>query len=278
MYDEVTLSGLPLIGADDSGIVWGLHTVDGWGSPTGTLTLQQRARQHGAWAGDSFLAARPLVLSGEALLPSSGLGRSAQDTLIEAASLDETTLAVTEGSETRSLVVRRDGEVIISWSPLRDLLFDWSVQLVAPDPRKRGTALTGSTGLPSSSGGLTIPFTIPFSIDATVVSGQVALTNPGNIAGPVTLRIDGPITAPVVTHVSSGKSLVFASSLVLGEGEFVLVDMERREVLAQGIEPRNGWVVRREWSAFESGANVWAFSAAEMSTGTLTVEAVPTWQ
>jgi hypothetical protein len=121
--------------------------------------------------------------------------------------------------------------------------------------------------------------TIPFTIDSTVVSGQVSLTNPGNVNGPVSLRIDGPVTGPVVTHVGSGRALVFSTSLTLGAGEFVTVDMERREVLAQGQSSRNGWVTGRGWSAFEPGSNTWSFSALAHDPGALlSVTASPAWE
>lgn len=278
MLDEVTLDGLPLIGPDSRGISWGLYTLEGWGSPQGTLDTEQRARAHGSWAGEQWLEARSLSLEGEALLPSADLAVQAQDALIAAVSLSGAELAVTEGGTTRTLTVRRDGEVMIEWSPSRPLTFEWSVQVVALDPRKRGQAVTASTALPSTTGGLSIPFEVPFSIDAVTVSGQCSLTNPGNTTGPMRLRIDGPIVAPVVTHVASGKSLVFASSLSLGAGEFLIVDMESQRVLAQGIEPRDGWITRDEFFGFEPGVNVLAFAAAGGGSGTLTAEGEPCWQ
>ena len=153
--------------------------------------------------------------------------------------------------------------------------FAWSIQVIALDPRKLGAPLTGSTGLPSSSGGFTFPHTFPFAINSTVVSGQVSLFNPGNETGPVTLRIDGPIVGPIITHVGSGLQLVFSASLTLGAGEFLLVDMEAHTAMAQGQSSRANWILSRGWSGLEPGNNTWSFAAASGTTGLLTVTGVP---
>lgn len=126
---------------------------------------------------------------------------------------------------------------------------------------------------------LTGALTVPFQINATTVTGQVNLVNPGNESGPVVLRIDGPCTGPVVTHVSTGNALVFSSSLVLQENEYLLIDMDARTALANGQANRAGYITSRGWSAFDSGPNTWAFSAARFnSKSQLTVTAVPAWR
>lgn len=278
MLTGVRLGSLDLMNIDEAGVRWDIDSLEGWGSPASTLAVEQRIRSHGGWAGDAFLGPRPLTISGTCDAPSVGVDSDAMDRLIAATALDETTLSVAEDGRNRIMTVRRDGPVMTTWTVDQYRHFDWSIQLIALDPRKFTDPLSATTGLPSTTGGLTVPFTVPFTISSTVVTGQVSLTNPGNITGPVRLRIDGPITAPVITHVSSGKVLIFASSLVLGVDEFVVVDMERQEVLAQGQEPRNAWVIKREWSGFEPGANTWAFAAAGDGPGMLTVEAQPAWQ
>lgn len=121
--------------------------------------------------------------------------------------------------------------------------------------------------------------TISFTIDAVTVTGQVSLVNPGNETGPVRLRIDGPCRGPVVTHVSTGAQLVFASSLVLGVGEWLEVDMEARTVLANGQATRAPWITSRGWSGFTPGENTWAFTAAAFDADArLTVVATPSWK
>jgi hypothetical protein len=274
----IELDGLGLTASYDDGSQILMETFEGWGSPASTINPQQKPRANGVWAGDAFLGERPMSMNGTITAPSIEVAEAAKDRLIAAVSLSAVPMIVTQGTLVRSLMVRRSGAVIVNDIGDDGTSLEWSIQIIATDPRKTAAvALTGTTGLPMSSGGLTVPFTVPFAIASTVVSGQVNLTNPGNIAGKVVLRIDGPVTAPVVTHVSSGKSIVFSASLTIPAGNYVLIDMESHQVLENGTASRNGWVTGRGWSSFQPGDNTWAFSAAAHNTGTLTVTAMPSW-
>jgi len=127
-----------------------------------------------------------------------------------------------DGLSLECIVFRQDA--VLS-SPVTDTVAQFSIQLVAADPRKFSDPLTTSTRLPASTGGLTVPFTVPFTIASTVVSGTCSLVNGGNTTGPVRLRVNGPCTGPIITHVGTGAQLVFASSLVLAAGEWIDIDM-----------------------------------------------------
>lgn len=276
----VTLGGLLLEGVDLEEVRWkvpGGGLTGWWGSPAPRMESTPRPRAHGVWVGEAFLEARTVGVEVWIVAPDRGRALAAVDRLIAACALTDTLLTVTDGGLTLSATVRRSDDVLVSWA--NEAAAKVSLQVLARDPRKLGDTLTASTGLPASAGGLIVPFTIPFTIDAQVASGQVSLTNPGTIAGPVMLRIDGPVVGPIVTHVNSGRQLVFAASLALGAGEFITVDLDRREVLAQGEASRNAWVTSRGWSAFEPGGNTWAFTSAGAAEAgaLLTVQAQPAW-
>jgi hypothetical protein len=192
------------------------------------------------------------------------------------------TLIGAESWMSRTMRVRCGADTLVK--PSRTVAKEavYSFVLYGPSGRRLGAPVQGSTGLPSSSGGLQIPFTIPFSIDSSVISGRVVLTNPGTMTGPVVSRIDGPISGPVITHVNSGVQLVFASSLALAAGEWLIVDMERHTVLANGQEsaPRNEYVLPggRGWSGFDKGDNTWSLAAQSGGPGAgLTISAWPAW-
>lgn len=275
----ITVGDLVLDGMDGAGVRWALPK-DGltgwWGSPAPRMSSSPRPGAHGVVVGQSWLEGKTVGLDIWMTAPDRARALDALARFTAACSLDSTTLRVDDEVSLSTQVVRSD-DVLSTWSNLHEAKF--SVQFLAADPRLTKDPLTGSTGLPSSSGGLSIPFTVPFSIDSNVSTGQVSLTNAGNIAGKVQLRIDGPVVGPIVTHVSSGVQIVFASSLELGEGEWITVDMDRREVLAQGQADRGGWVTGRGWSSFEPGVNVWAFGCQGSSNpdARLTVTAWPSW-
>jgi len=270
----VTVGALNLTSREDSGVEWIMGTFTGWGAPGGTLTPKQKTRQMGAWGGLSYAKQRTLVAAGVCIAPTPALASDALDRLIDACSLDDTILTVSESGRSRWGTVRRDGDVLITWTDA--CVFEWSIQFVALDPRKFGTPLTASTALPSSSGGLTIPYTIPYTIPAVQVSGQVSIFNAGNETGPVTMRLDGPVVGPVITHVGSGLRLVFAASATLGVGEWWDIDLEGQSVLANGGPTRAQFITSRQWSGLEPGNNTWAFTAASYSAGALlTVTGTP---
>ncbi|WIA97618.1 phage tail family protein [Curtobacterium sp. MCBA15_004] len=134
-------------------------------------------------------------------------------------------------------------------------------------------------GFFASFGGLTVAAVGGLVINAVTVTGQVSLTNPGNDTGPLRLRIDGPCTGPVVTHVGTGDRLVFSSSLVLAAGEWLDIDMEKRQVYANGQSSRAGYITSRGWFGFDPGPNTFAFTAAQYDAASqLTVAGTPAWR
>jgi len=274
MAFQALIGTLDVTALEASGVQWSTAEMEGMGASGSTLQVVQKPRQSGGWAGDAFSTPAHYVLSGLVAATSQDLLTNARDRLIAAASLSGTVLQVTEASKVWTSVVRREDEVIFTY--ITDVVASWSVQFVAVDPRKFGLPLTGSTFLPSASGGLTVPFTVPFAINSTVVSGQVSLTNPGNAPGRVVIRLDGPLVGPQVTHSGSALPLTFASSLVLGAGEWLTVDMDRRTALANDQASRNSTITSRGWSSFDPGPNTWSFTATGYNAlSKMTVTAYP---
>lgn len=280
-----TIGSLVLMDTDANGVDWITEKVVA-DSPAGTLSPQQKQRERGAWAGDSYSKPRPIVVSGTAIAPNPALAVAAYDNLVAAVSLSDQSFTLTEHGLSRSCTVRRDGDVTHTW--LNSTAFTWSFQVANLDGRMLGQPLIGSTGLPSSTGGLTIPSSgglkIPKSggltIPATVTNGQIELFNPGNETGPVMLRIDGPCVGPQISHVGSGLTLTFSSSLALGAGEYLIVDMENHQALAQGQAQasRSSYITQRQWFGFEPGDNTFTFAAQGYDAGAkLFVTATPAW-
>lgn len=277
---QVELGDLVLTATDEFDVYWLADTLTGWyGSPSSTVQLTQKPRAPGAWVSTSRqLTPRVITLAGAVAAPTPEALTDALNRLNAAASLDATTLTVTEnGVALLAIVYRQD---VVLTTRVSDYAATFSIQLVAPDPRKFLTPLTATTRLPATSGGLVIPFAIPFALSATSTSGSCSLVNPGNVTGPVKLRIDGPTTGPVVTHLGTGAALVFAASLALGAGDWIDVDMEAQTVLINGQNvSRNAYVTQRGWSGFEPGLNMWDVAAVVYNAATLfTVTAAPAYE
>lgn len=276
--DPVALGNIVLNSIDDNGVHWVLEAINGWGSPASSAEFTQRARGNGATASEGFFKNRVMTLTGKIIAPDPVAGRDARDELHAAVELEPFYMAVMEEGLLRHCSVQRQDDVITTRIGKNDASF--SIQVVAKDPRKFGDLITVSTPLPSSSGGRTYPATYPITYTGSTETGVVRLTNTGNTQAPVWLRIDGPIPAGgwTVTHIGKKQALTFASSLALTSGEFVTVDMDRREVLAQGQAARAGYVTSRGWFSLDPGDNDISFSATNYSaTAQLTVTTKPAW-
>jgi len=263
---------------DADGTLFVLSDLSGWGSPGSTVTTSQRARGDGATTSEPFRKPRVMTLSGSIDAQSPALLSVAVDTLIAAFTLDQFVMSVNESGRIRSLMAQRQDDVLVKW--LNAYQVEFSAQIVAKDPLKYGDLVTASTVLPFSSGGRTRPSTWPVTWTGISGTGTVYVDNTGNTQAPVWLRIDGPIPAGgwTVTHVGKKQSLSFATSLALSSSEFVTVDMERRQVLAQGQSARAGYVTSRGWFSLDPGINEIAFSAANYSsTALLTATTKPAW-
>lgn len=274
----VAIGDLLLNTVDVNGVYWLLEKLDGWGSPGSTAELAQRARGHGATSSEGFLRPRVMTLEGVIDAPTPEALSAAVDELLAAVSLSGFRLVVAEAGRIRHADAKRQDEVLISWIDSYTARF--SIQIAAQDPRKYGDLISTSTLLPFTSGGAEYPVTYPLTYTGVSGTGIARVHNAGNTQAPVWLRIDGPVPAGgwTITHQGKKQSLTFASALAMSAGEFVTVDMERREVLAQGQSARAGYVTSRGWFSLDPGDNDIAFSAQNYSsTALLTVTTKPAW-
>jgi len=275
----VAIGDLLLNYIDDAGVHWILEKFAGWGSPASSAELTQRARGHGATSSEGFLRPRVMTLEGLIDAPTPEALTLAAEQLAAAVSLSGFRLLVSETGRVRHVEAQRQDDVIVT--EVSPTVAAYSIQVVAKDPRKFGDLITASTRLPFSSGGLVYPATYPVTYTGVSGTGKITVDNAGNTEAPVWLRIEGPIPAGghSVTHLGKGQTLTFGTALALGAGEFLTVDMDRREVLAQGQAPRSGYVTSRGWFSLDPGVNEIAFASQNYSeTANLTVSTKPAWQ
>jgi len=275
---KISLGGFVLGDIDGRGVDWTISKFDGWGSSQSTAQFTQRGRGHGSTSSDPYLTSRYMTIEGLVKAPSLAALDDAFYRLAAAVTLDQLQMVVAEAAGVKQVAVQRQGEVLPTY--LSNKLGKYSILIAAKDPLKYGDVITATTALPSSSGGLTYPITYPITYTGISNSGVIHINNPGSEPAPVYLRVDGQIPAGgwSVNHLGQAKDLAFASSLQLGMGEFVTVDMQKREVLAQGQATRNGYVTSRGWFQLDPGPNDIAFSAVAYDpTALLTLTTYPAW-
>lgn len=260
---------------DGNGCSWLTEDITGWGPTNTTLQITQKESADGGWSSAKYRTPRTVTGVSSVEGPSTAAVSASLDAFYAACD-GKPLLSIDDGQGPRSVTVEQQYAPVPKWTS--DVACDVSWQMEAAESRKFGTPLPGSTGLPSATGGLTVPFTVPFAIASTVVSGNIVLTNPGNATGPVIVTIYGPITGPVITHVGTGAVLAFGASLSLGAGEYLVVDMDNRKALAQGQATRAQYITLRGWSGFEEGPNIWAASALSSGLGhRFDLTATPAW-
>lgn len=257
-----------------------LSSLEGWdGTAEADLELTKRPRAFGSIASEATDSHRVLVLTGIIEVNSPGDLAPAIARLNAAASLQKTVLGVNESGLVRHMIVQRQDKVIVT--KINQWQAEFSIQLVAEDPRKFGNLVTFETGLPASSGGLTYPVTYPVTYSGTTTSGLLTIDNQGDADAPVWFKIEGIVPAGgwSVAHADQGKRLAFASTLALATTEeFITIDMDQREVLAQGQSARSGWIAQRGWFSLSPGINEIAFTSVNFnSTAKMTVYTMSAW-
>lgn len=272
---QLTLNGFPLYGVDDNGCEW--HTtfqdVSGlFDGVSSTLHTEPKAMSDGWYGNLPRLQGRTITIEGHIIGRCTESCVNAWNAFKSVLTTDGMLLIARLGDIGRQVRVWQSTSApLIKWEGVNILRF--SVGLTALSPYLHGLdPVSGSTGLPSSSGGMQFPYHFEepgvslssWMWSEEVASGRVALSNVGTAPSPVMIRIDGPVVDPQILHVVSGHVMAFDMSL--GVGHYATVNGVTHEILIDGTDPARGRVVRREWSQAEPGTNVWGFNAGEYST------------
>ncbi|WP_318201031.1 phage distal tail protein [Streptomyces sp. SCL15-4] len=275
---QASLGDLTLGGVDSAGVAWYLQTLEGWDSPDLRSSYTDREGDHGSWASPAYLGARPLTLGGTIVAPSREDLDLAMDRLRAAASLTDTLLVVQE-TIPKQAVVRRSGKPLIQYVSANTATY--SVMVTAADPRRYSITLqTGTTALPSTTGGLTLPAATPWTVSATTVTGAITATNPGTFATRPVFTVAGPVQSPkVVVDDGGGEPISLSYSQTLISGESLVIDCAARTVMLNGTASRRRYLTVTTWPEIPASGTVRIeFRAAIYnSSATLTAQWRPAW-
>lgn len=267
---QATLGDVALGTVDAQGVAWTLQTLEGWDSPDVRTEFTEREGDHGAWASPVYLGARPITLGGTIIAPSRTLLEQAMDQLRTAAGLGDTTLTVWE-TVPKQATVRRSGKPLMQY--LTDTVATYSVLVTAADPRRYDTTLqSGFTGLPVTTGGLTLPAGLPWTLGATTVAGQIAAFNSGTFETRPVLVLDGPVTAPrILAQLPDGTVQFLTYSQDLASGEQLVIDTDAHTVIVNGQASRRRFLtIPNGWPAIPAQSTVtFQFSASTYNSSAL---------
>lgn len=284
---QLTLNGFPLYGMDDNGCEWHVTFQDVSGLFDGvasTLQTSEKVITDGWYGNLPRLQGRTITIEGHII------GRCTESCITAWNAFKSVLgtggmllIARLGGIGRQAWVWQSRSAPLIKWDGVNILRF--SLGLTSLSPYLYGLdSVSGVSNLPSSSGGMQFPYHFEeagaslssWSWSEETVAGNVALSNVGTAPSPVTIRIDGPVVNPQISHVGSGHVMAFDMSL--GRGHYVTVNGMTHEILVDGTDPARGRVTRREWSQAEPGMNVWGFNASEYSdTAHMTVSFYPAY-
>jgi hypothetical protein len=241
MIGRVTWRGITL----GTGTPYGITSVEGWEDVDTRADDEERDTDDGESPGQLYASARVVTIEGYLLDPEAGAGL--------VAALRRAT-PVSNALDT--LTVEQHGQVLTTQARLRrrampqDLGYGagwstWLLQWRAPDPRRYSAAVQPfSVGFPVSTGGVTLPVTLPISLGQGS-DGRVVLPNAGSAGYRPVLRVTGPAPGFLITDLGTGRRLRYEGTLA--EGEFVLLDNKRHRVLLNGTSDRRGLLSIAEW-------------------------------
>lgn len=225
-----------------------------WDGVGGTGETKQREFADGAWITPDYDEARTIVVEGHIWADDQSTLRDGIEWFkSQVPKSDLGAFVAFEHEHVSHVRVRRDGKPTFPWGG--GLAADFSIQLIAPDARKLGG--DGSTPyqfqatayLPSTTGGLQLPITVPFSIGATVVGNSVTVTATGDANPPVLVRINGPAVQPIIRDELGG---VMPIDISLSAGQWLDVDLDARTIKINSTVNRRN-LLRGPWITPRSG-------------------------
>lgn len=254
---------------DENGVAWVITEEDGWSGPAPARTqLADRPQDDGGDDAPTYEGSRIITLTGTCVAPTRALQNASKDVLNGVAYRGRGLypLLVIEEHARRLAFVRRSGTQKVS--DTSGISFDFSLSLVAPDPRKYSedeVTISSALSLATGPDGRTLPWAPPRSYPIATSSAPLTpATNDGNRETGAVITFAGPMTGPSVRHLPSGAELTF--DLALDNDDRLEVDLLNRTVVLNGTADRKySLSTGSAWFLLDPGANPLLFTG--LSTG-----------
>jgi hypothetical protein len=263
-----SLGGVPL-DVDGSRIV----TNSGIDNPADIrLALQEKAQQDGLWDAQPVLGGKVIPLEGMCEEPSPQAAQALVDGM-RAMSRQLVELAVdSDARGPRSAMVRiRSG-----WEPtwVSQTTFTYTITCIATDPLLYGPEVFAQTSLASTAGGTgrVWPRVWPtdWGLPPGVTPGAVQVANSGSASYFPRLRIDGPVTNPVVSLVETGDVVRFDGAIAAGQHLDINWGTPRRVTLGDNaVNMRHKITYTGNWLAVPAGGGSISYTADDANPAAL---------
>ena len=275
-----SLDGVPFGGTTEINVA----SVEGWlDLPDVRIGDTPLAGQHGLSMGEDFAGGRTIRF----VLETVGADADAAAAIVEAFRAKLVLVAGDDGDiplvgttpgypAMRTLVRPRRRHNPLIWDSSIGAIRTM-IEFAAADPRLYAdTASSDSTGLATASGGLVFSAVAPFVFGSAGTPNTLECTNDGTFPAPWVATFTGPLVAPELLHVPSGKRITL-SGATLAAGETLIVDSIEHTILLGGTASRYSWLAATsEWFDLDPGSNDVQFLGASGS-GTVTIDWRSTW-
>lgn len=221
--------------ADDYGIDWRMAKLEGWDSPDLDEGADDRAGQDGLWDTENFFGGRTLTVEGVLTAPSYELREAADYRLRQAVPRNRLVQFTLNETTPKWVYCRRSGRLMVR--PVTETISEYSLSLLAPDPRKYGGGLVQATlTVATATGGLAPPWTPPVLIPAQVGADTATVTNSGIYDSQPVITIRGPGSGISIINYATGLRLAY--DLTLGTSDYLVVDTAAGAALLNGTALR----------------------------------------
>lgn len=259
-----------------------LTKLEGWFSPPGTRRNgTDRLWAHGSFSERGWREQRIISLGGHIFTSSRSDAAAMTDTLSAALADGTAGQFIVDDVDLgrRSASVYITGAPTVAWDGNVDIFF--LIDMVAPDPRKYGDALTASTLAAAPGGGLA--FDLFTGTNAGVldfggagVPGTATLENIGTADTAPTFTVSGYAPGFTITETSTGARLIYSDTVAAGQT--LVLNAADGSVLLDGYADRSPYLTRRDWTRIPGRTrSTYLFESPGNSGASLTLGMSPAW-
>jgi len=270
---------IPLGSVDGNGVSWIIKGLDGWDGPPTVGQVIQRSADHGGWPAAQYYGPRLLSLKLMASAPTQALRDQAAEQLVQAVPVSDLA-TFTYGEPVPKLVyVRQNGSANIGMDKPTLTDVDFTIPLVAPDPRKYAvTPLVQTATLPAPViNPLTLPVTLPIGFPGSIpaIDSAVTCVNSGTFETRPVITVSGPLDSPQIVNAATAQVISF-TGLNLAATDQLVLDTDARQAFLNGAFYAAD--VSSAWWVLEPGSTQVYLTGGNFSGGaTLTVSFSSAW-
>lgn len=264
---------------DANGVLWMVNpqgTTGIFDGPDNRLNHTAFNEYPGAQRSRNQANTLPITIAGKAQGPNAAAIAAARRNLVGLlADGNQHTLTITDiDGAVLTVTVEQNGKAQVT-PQSQGLDFDWQLGMIAADPRKYLPSVVSSTGLPSSSGGLSWPldWSTGGGLNWGVFGGNglLQLTNTGTTDSwpifTITAPTDGStLVNPSIVDQNNGATLMFVDTLVLGDVVIINTAPYNRTTTKNGAPYRRNLQIAQYFSVPGESTMTVQFQGSSLST------------